>query len=174
MQALARLATRAPAAARARWPAPPRRPPRPAAAPAAAAMASSAESSGRQGEFVNELGASESPYLRQHASNPVAWKQWGEAAFAKAKARGVPIFLSSGYAACHWCHVFAHESFENEETAALMNRDFVCIKIDKEVGLQLAAGVNFKYLSLYMDIKNNLSTHPTHPTDQPTAHASPR
>jgi hypothetical protein len=149
MQALARLATRAPpAAARARQPAPPRRPPLPGAhaAPAAAAMASSsAEPSGRQdakrvaseGELINELGASESPYLRQHASNPVAWKQWGEAAFAEAKARGVPIFLSSGYAACHWCHAFAHESFENEETAALMNRGFVCVKIDKEVGRQI-------------------------------------
>ena len=73
----------------------------------------------------NVLAGEASPYLLQHAGNPVDWRPYGEAAFAEAKARGRPILLSIGYAACHWCHVMAHESFENEETAALMNALFV-------------------------------------------------
>ncbi|WLP91679.1 thioredoxin domain-containing protein [Gordonia sp. NB41Y] len=80
----------------------------------------------------NELGGSTSPYLRQHADNPVAWREWGEAALAEARHRDVPVLLSVGYAACHWCHVMAHESFEDDATAAQMNRDFVCVKVDRE------------------------------------------
>src|SRR5580658_5105603 len=80
----------------------------------------------------NLLRTSSSPYLLQHADNPVHWRLWGREAFADARARDVPVILSIGYAACHWCHVMAHESFENEEIAAQMNRDFVCIKVDRE------------------------------------------
>lgn len=80
----------------------------------------------------NHLAHETSPYLLQHAHNPVDWWPWGEAAFAEARTSHRPILLSIGYAACHWCHVMAHESFENAETAALMNRDFVCIKVDRE------------------------------------------
>jgi uncharacterized protein YyaL (SSP411 family) len=80
----------------------------------------------------NSLAAETSPYLLQHAANPVDWHPWGEAALAEAKATNRPILLSIGYAACHWCHVMAHESFENDEIAALMNRLFVNIKVDRE------------------------------------------
>ncbi|ADG79729.1 hypothetical protein TPAU25S_00513 [Tsukamurella paurometabola] len=80
----------------------------------------------------NRLGASTSPYLRQHADNPVHWQEWSDAALAEAAERDVPILLSIGYAACHWCHVMAHESFENEAIAAQMNEGFVCIKVDRE------------------------------------------
>lgn len=73
-----------------------------------------------------------SPYLLQHAHNPVHWYPWGEEALAKAKAENKPIFLSIGYAACHWCHVMEHESFEDPETAALMNEHFINIKVDRE------------------------------------------
>ncbi|NKY87673.1 thioredoxin domain-containing protein [Nocardia veterana] len=81
---------------------------------------------------VNELTGATSPYLRQHAANPVDWRQWGPAALAEAAERDVPILLSVGYASCHWCHVMAHESFEDEATAALMNANFVCVKVDRE------------------------------------------
>ena len=81
---------------------------------------------------ANELGAATSPYLRQHADNPVHWQQWTPEALAEAASRDVPILLSIGYAACHWCHVMAHESFEDDEVAAAMNADFVCIKVDRE------------------------------------------
>ena len=80
----------------------------------------------------NALIDEKSPYLRQHASNPVDWLPWGAAAFEKARAEDKPIFLSIGYSTCHWCHVMAHESFENEATAAILNRDFVSIKLDRE------------------------------------------
>ncbi len=80
----------------------------------------------------NQLAHETSPYLLQHADNPVAWYPWGEEALQKAHAEEKPIFLSIGYSACHWCHVMAHESFEDEETAALMNRHFVNIKVDRE------------------------------------------
>ena len=79
-------------------------------------------------QLINET----SPYLLQHASNPVNWYPWGEAAFAKAKAENKPVFLSIGYSTCHWCHVMAHESFEDEEVAELLNAHFVAIKVDKE------------------------------------------
>jgi len=81
---------------------------------------------------MNRLSQSTSPYLLQHADNPVDWYPWGEEALAKAKDENKPIFLSIGYAACHWCHVMAHESFEDEETAAFMNGHFVNIKVDRE------------------------------------------
>ncbi len=88
---------------------------------------SPAESAG-----TNTLGLATSPYLRQHAGNPVHWQQWTPQALADAAARDVPILLSIGYAACHWCHVMAHESFEDDEVAAVMNAGFVCIKVDRE------------------------------------------
>ena len=81
---------------------------------------------------ANALGAATSPYLRQHADNPVHWQQWTPEALAEAAARDVPILLSIGYAACHWCHVMAHESFSDDDVAAAMNADFVCIKVDRE------------------------------------------
>ena len=80
----------------------------------------------------NLLAQETSPYLQQHAGNPVHWRSWGAAALAEARERDRPILISIGYAACHWCHVMAHESFENEETAALMNRLFVNVKVDRE------------------------------------------
>jgi uncharacterized protein YyaL (SSP411 family) len=81
---------------------------------------------------VNRLADETSPYLRQHADNPVDWFPWGEEAFALARSESRPIFLSIGYSACHWCHVMAHESFEDPVTAAIMNDSFVCIKVDRE------------------------------------------
>ncbi|OBI27770.1 hypothetical protein A5709_04775 [Mycobacterium sp. E1386] len=81
---------------------------------------------------TNTLGLATSPYLRQHADNPVHWQQWTPQALAAAAERDVPILLSIGYAACHWCHVMAHESFEDDEVAAAMNSGFVCIKVDRE------------------------------------------
>jgi len=80
----------------------------------------------------NALAAEKSPYLRQHADNPVAWLPWGEAALAKARAEQKPVFLSIGYSTCHWCHVMAHESFEDADVAAILNRDFVPVKVDRE------------------------------------------
>jgi uncharacterized protein len=80
----------------------------------------------------NALAYEKSPYLLQHADNPVNWLPWGEAAFAKARAEEKPIFLSIGYSTCHWCHVMAHESFENAEIAAILNEHFVSIKVDRE------------------------------------------
>ncbi|MCW5549696.1 MAG: thioredoxin domain-containing protein [Opitutaceae bacterium] len=80
----------------------------------------------------NALAAEKSPYLRQHADNPVDWLPWGEAAFARARTEQKPIFLSIGYSTCHWCHVMAHESFENADIAALLNAHFVNIKVDRE------------------------------------------
>ncbi len=80
----------------------------------------------------NKLIDEKSPYLLQHAYNPVKWYPWGEEAFQKAKEENKPIFLSIGYSTCHWCHVMAHESFEDEEVAGLLNESFVCIKVDKE------------------------------------------
>jgi uncharacterized protein YyaL (SSP411 family) len=81
---------------------------------------------------ANRLASSTSPYLRQHADNPVHWQQWTPQALAEAASRDVPILLSIGYAACHWCHVMAHESFEDDDVAAVMNAGFVCIKVDRE------------------------------------------
>ncbi len=82
--------------------------------------------------FTNRLFQEKSPYLLQHAHNPVDWYAWGEEAFSAAKEQDKPIFLSIGYATCHWCHVMERESFENEEIAALMNEAFICVKVDRE------------------------------------------
>src|SRR5215212_2614227 len=80
----------------------------------------------------HRLADSTSPYLLQHASNPVDWFPWGDEAFEAARARDVPVFLSVGYAACHWCHVMERESFEDPDTAAFLNEHFVSIKVDRE------------------------------------------
>ena len=80
----------------------------------------------------NRLAGETSPYLLQHAHNPVDWFPWSDEALARAAEEGKPIFLSIGYAACHWCHVMERESFEDDETAALMNASFVSIKVDRE------------------------------------------
>ena len=82
--------------------------------------------------MTNRLAAATSPYLLQHAENPVDWWEWTEEAFTEARRREVPVLLSVGYAACHWCHVMAHESFEDEGVAEVLNRDFVAIKVDRE------------------------------------------
>jgi uncharacterized protein len=84
------------------------------------------------GDEFNRLVFSGSPYLLQHARNPVDWHEWGPAAFELAAERGVPVFLSIGYSTCHWCHVMEHESFEDAEVARLMNEAFVCVKLDRE------------------------------------------
>jgi uncharacterized protein YyaL (SSP411 family) len=89
-------------------------------------------SAGTSAQSGNRLSGESSPYLLQHRDNPVHWQPWGEAAFAQARAENKPVLLSVGYAACHWCHVMAHESFENESVADLMNRLFVNIKVDRE------------------------------------------
>jgi uncharacterized protein len=85
-----------------------------------------------QAEFTNHLINESSPYLLQHAHNPVDWYPWGEEAFAKARSENKPVLLSIGYSACHWCHVMAHESFEDQDIAQLMNELFVNIKVDRE------------------------------------------
>src|SRR5690606_10340649 len=80
----------------------------------------------------NRLLQESSPYLLQHAYNPVDWYPWGEEALERAKKEDKPIFLSIGYSACHWCHVMAHESFEDDEVAKIMNEHFINIKVDRE------------------------------------------
>lgn len=91
-------------------------------------MDSSHEEKGRYNRLIRE----KSPYLLQHAENPVNWYPWGKEAFDSARQEGKPIFLSIGYATCHWCHVMAHESFEDEEVAQILNRSFISIKVDRE------------------------------------------
>src|ERR1700742_1436550 len=81
---------------------------------------------------MNRLKSATSPYLLQHADNPVDWWPWSDEAFAEARRRDAPVLLSVGYAACHWCHVMAHESFEDQQVAEVLNRDYVCIKVDRE------------------------------------------
>jgi len=100
---------------------------------------------------MNRLADETSPYLLQHAENPVDWFPWGEEALERARAEDKPILLSIGYAACHWCHVMAHESFENAETAALMNERFVNVKVDREERPDLD--------SLYMDAVVAMTGH---------------
>ncbi|MBI1756156.1 MAG: thioredoxin domain-containing protein, partial [Fimbriimonas ginsengisoli] len=80
----------------------------------------------------NRLAAERSPYLRQHMNNPVDWMPWGDEAFVRAESERKPIFLSVGYASCHWCHVMERECFEDEEIAVLLNRNFVSVKVDRE------------------------------------------
>ena len=99
----------------------------------------------------NKLAAESSPYLRQHADNPVEWFPWGEEALDEAKRRDVPILLSIGYASCHWCHVMAHESFEDPETAAYMNDHFVNVKVDREERPDIDA--------VYMEAAQAISGH---------------
>jgi uncharacterized protein YyaL (SSP411 family) len=82
--------------------------------------------------MANRLAHETSPYLLQHQNNPVDWYPWGEEAFARAEAENKPIFLSVGYSSCHWCHVMEHESFEDEDVAAVLNERFVCVKVDRE------------------------------------------
>ncbi|HVL99474.1 MAG TPA: thioredoxin domain-containing protein [Egibacteraceae bacterium] len=82
--------------------------------------------------MANKLANASSPYLRQHADNPVDWYEWGDEAFEEARRRDVPVFLSVGYSSCHWCHVMAHESFEDDEVAAVLNDRFVPVKVDRE------------------------------------------
>ena len=81
---------------------------------------------------MNRLAGEASPYLRQHRDNPVDWYAWGSDAFSAAAQRDVPVLLSVGYSACHWCHVMAHESFEDDDVAAAMNTAFVNVKVDRE------------------------------------------
>ena len=80
----------------------------------------------------NNLKSEKSPYLKQHENNPVNWFPWNNESLNQAKIEKKPIFLSVGYASCHWCHVMAHESFEDEETAKIMNEKFINIKVDRE------------------------------------------
>ena len=87
---------------------------------------------GQDGGMADRLSTATSPYLLQHAGNPVDWWPWSDAAFAEARRRNVPVLLSVGYSACHWCHVMAHEAFEDAQTAALMNENLVSIKVDRE------------------------------------------
>jgi uncharacterized protein len=100
---------------------------------------------------MNQLAQATSPYLLQHSDNPVDWYEWGPEALERARAEDKPILLSIGYAACHWCHVMAHESFEDEETAALMNERFVNVKVDREERPDLD--------SLYMDAVVAMTGH---------------
>src|SRR5262245_23310773 len=90
------------------------------------------QASARTVDGMNRLAAETSPYLRQHAGNPVDWYAWGDEAFAAARESDRPILLSVGYSSCHWCHVMAHECFEDNETAIVMNELFVNIKVDRE------------------------------------------
>ncbi|MFZ0323993.1 MAG: thioredoxin domain-containing protein [Actinomycetes bacterium] len=100
---------------------------------------------------MNRLATSTSPYLLQHKDNPVDWFPWGEDAFAHARSRDVPILLSIGYSACHWCHVMAHESFEDDTTAAVMNERFVNVKVDREERPDVDA--------VYMDAVTTMTGH---------------
>ncbi len=100
---------------------------------------------------VNRLAAETSPYLLQHADNPVDWYPWGDDALTRAREEDKPILLSIGYAACHWCHVMEHESFEDDGTAALMNEHFVCVKVDREERPDVD--------SIYMDAVVSLTGH---------------
>ena len=98
-----------------------------------APLASAAEPKAKSPpKHTNRLAKETSPYLLQHAHNPVDWYPWGEEALAKAKKEGKLIFLSIGYSSCHWCHVMERESFHDEEIAAFLNKHFVCIKVDRE------------------------------------------
>ena len=82
--------------------------------------------------MANHLQGERSPYLLQHAQNPVDWYPWGAEAFERAVREDKPVFLSIGYATCHWCHVMAEESFENEAVAEVLNRDYIAVKVDRE------------------------------------------
>src|SRR4051794_41170505 len=112
---------------------------------------STARRSQRRADAVNRLSTETSPYLLQHAENPVDWYPWGDEALTRAREEDKPILLSVGYSACHWCHVMAHESFEDEATAAVMNENFVCVKVDREERPDVD--------SIYMDAVVSLTGH---------------
>jgi uncharacterized protein YyaL (SSP411 family) len=101
--------------------------------------------------LMNALAQETSPYLLQHAGNPVDWLPWGEEAFTRARERDCALLVSIGYSACHWCHVMERESFEDEETAALMNELFVCVKVDREERPDVDA--------IYMDAVQAMTGH---------------
>src|SRR2546426_6310055 len=101
-------------------------------APIAPLAALALPGAARAGRRENRLAREKSPYLLQHAYNPVDWYPWGEEAFEKARRENKPIFLSIGYSTCHWCHVMERESFENDSVASVLNQDFVPIKVDRE------------------------------------------
>ncbi|HEX2129359.1 MAG TPA: thioredoxin domain-containing protein [Solirubrobacterales bacterium] len=101
--------------------------------------------------MANRLAEATSPYLLQHAENPVDWYEWGDEAFERARAEDKPVLLSVGYAACHWCHVMAHESFEDPEVAKIMNEKFVNVKVDREERPDVDA--------IYMDAVQAMSGH---------------
>ena len=109
------------------------------------------EPGGNSIRVSNRLAQSTSPYMLQHKDNPVVWVEWGPEAFAEARRRDVPVLLSVGYAACHWCHVMAHESFEDPDTAAVMNELFVNVKVDREERPDVDA--------IYMEAVQALSGH---------------
>ncbi len=113
--------------------------------------------------MVNALAVCSSPYLRQHAENPVAWVPWSTEAFAEARRRDVPVLVSIGYSTCHWCHVMAHESFEDEPTATAMNAAFVCIKVDREEHPEVD--------HIYMDAVQALTGHGGWPLNAFVDHA---
>ena len=110
------------------------------------------------GNFTNTLIHQESPYLQQHAHNPIQWYAWGEEAFTKAKRENKPIFLSIGYSTCHWCHVMARESFQNEEMAKIFNEHYISIKVDREEMPQIDSYYQNIYypLSLYRNAISNI------------------
>jgi uncharacterized protein len=101
--------------------------------------------------MANALAAESSPYLRQHANNPVDWLPWGPDAQKLARERDVPLLVSIGYSSCHWCHVMERESFEDERTAQLMNQSFVCVKVDREERPDVDA--------LYMEAVQGMTGH---------------
>ena len=101
--------------------------------------------------LTNALASETSPYLRQHAENPVDWLPWSTAAFERARAESRPVLVSIGYSSCHWCHVMEHESFEDARTARLMNEEFVCVKVDREERPDIDA--------LYMEAVQSMSGH---------------
>ncbi len=101
--------------------------------------------------MTNALAAESSPYLRQHANNPVNWLPWGPSALGLARERDVPLLVSIGYSSCHWCHVMERESFEDERTAQLMNESFVCVKVDREERPDVDA--------LYMEAVQGMTGH---------------
>src|ERR1700691_3759000 len=101
--------------------------------------------------MANALAAESSPYLRQHANNPVDWLPWGSSALDLARERDVPLLVSIGYSSCHWCHVMERESFEDEQTAQLMNESFVCVKVDREERPDVDA--------LYMEAVQGMTGH---------------
>src|SRR5579884_2144201 len=101
--------------------------------------------------MANRLAAEKSPYLRQHAENPVDWLPYGPQAFSRARDLDRPLLISIGYSACHWCHVMAHESFEDETAAGFMNEHFVNVKVDREERPDVAA--------IYMEAVQAMTGH---------------